>query len=226
MRGRPSRQVRLAGGSGNCAAGGRGRRADLTFSRAFLDADGKAVVTANSGPLRWPPESSVDAIMRAFRRIAGRDSRPTPASARLAVWGGGWPASRALAGAARRDPARSGATGRRSPAGRWRRAGWVGRSGSGYSHDQFGLLPRTTPTIGHLPWPERCSACIRLIAHSKIGPGLAGQVIRRAETTAGRQPFGVDTRLCGGGVVIRSCLGCCLVLAWSESFGFLLVISL
>lgn len=77
------------------------------------------------------PESSADAITRAFCRIAGRDSRPTPASARLAVWGGGWPASRALAGAVRHDPARPGAV-RRGPGAGRRRARWrAARAGPG-----------------------------------------------------------------------------------------------
>ena len=216
MRGRPSRTRATGRRLGNSAAGGRAARTDLMFSRAFLDAGGKAVVTANSGPLRWPRNLR---RMRLCARSAVLPAGIPGRRPRVPGWPSGGVAGRPRGPwQARPGAVRCGAAG----AG----AGWAGRRGSGYSQDPFGLLPRTTPTIGHLPWPERRSARIRLITHSKIGLGLAGQVLRRAETTAGRQPLGVDTRLCVGGVVIRSCLGSCLVLARSESFGFLLVIQL
>ena len=38
------------------------------------------------------------------------------------------------------------------------------------------------------------------------GLGSAGPFFGRTGIAAGRQPFGVDARLCVGGVVIRSCL--------------------
>jgi hypothetical protein len=41
----------------------------------------------------------------------------------------------------------------------------------------------------------------RLITHSKHKIGLDGLFICRAQIAAGRQPFGVDERLCVGGVV-------------------------
>src|SRR4029077_5246074 len=40
-------------------------------------------------------------------------------------------------------------------------------------------------TRGHAAWPERCSARIRLITHSKIGSARPGRPFRRAEIAAG-----------------------------------------
>ncbi len=136
--------------------------------------------------------------MRAFCRIAARDGRP----GRAGVARGG------LGDFIDAGPA---------PAGRGTGRPLVG--GDAAVAAILVLSPASCrgrpPTSELLPWPERCSACIHLITHSKIGPAQPGRPFRRAGTAAGRQPFGVDARLCVGGVVIRPWL--------HRKFGFLLL---
>jgi hypothetical protein len=124
-------------------------------------------------------------IMRVFYRIAARAGQPVrPAGV----------------------PGRSGRPGRAS---RSRRARRPRRSQS--RPQRLFSCPARPPaagatTNGNLSRPQRCSASIRLIMQGSLGSVRPSRSLAGPGTAAGRQPFGVDTRLCVGGVVIRPCL--------------------
>ena len=97
------------------------------------------------------------------------------------------------------------AAGLARPAGRGR-PGWAPTGRGDYSRVRWRPPAADGTTNGHPPRPGRYSACICLITHSDAGPISAGPAPGRAGIAAGRQPFGLDARLCVGRVVIRSCL--------------------